>query len=223
MVTTDDDALAASVRRLAAHGSDGGYIHKIVGTNSRLDPIQAAILRVKLGRFDDGSQARARNAELYNTRFAGHPALLPPPRPFAGRLPVYHQYVIRVRMGIAGRVPAALGEHGIDTGIYYPLPLHLQECFAALGGQVGRPARSPKKPRAPALPFRSTPTLTAEEVELRGDPSASLGGRPGIAPQDRAPIGRKPVGSHPPQPVRTGPLRGPGGYPCSRCTSFWKT
>jgi dTDP-4-amino-4,6-dideoxygalactose transaminase len=163
MVTTDDDALAASVRRLAAHGSDGGYIHKIVGTNSRLDPIQAAILRVKLGRFDAWQQARARNAELYTSRFGGHPALLPPPT-LPGRLPVYHQYVLRVRMGNRDGLRQALGEAGIDSAIYYPLPLHLQECFAPLGGKVGDlPVSEEASRTCVALPIH--PDLTPEEGE----------------------------------------------------------
>jgi dTDP-4-amino-4,6-dideoxygalactose transaminase len=163
LVTTDDGALAASVRRLAAHGSDGGYIHRVVGTNSRLDPIQAAILRVKLTRLDAWQDARGRTAAIYSERFAGHPALLAPPT-LPGRHPVYHQYVIRVRKGSRDALRQHLADAGIDTGIYYPLPLHLQECFADLGGKPGDLPVSEEAARTcVALPIH--PDLTAEEVE----------------------------------------------------------
>jgi dTDP-4-amino-4,6-dideoxygalactose transaminase len=163
LVTTDEDALAASVRRLAAHGSDGGYIHKVVGTNSRLDPIQAAILRAKLPRFDAWQAARAQNAAIYSSRFAGHPVLLPPAT-LPGRRHVFHQYVLRARKGSRDALRRQLADAGIDTGIYYPLPLHLQECFADLGGRPGDLPVSEEAARTcVALPIH--PDLTPEEVE----------------------------------------------------------
>jgi dTDP-4-amino-4,6-dideoxygalactose transaminase len=163
LVTTDDDGLAASVRRLAAHGSDGGYIHRIVGTNSRLDPIQAAILLVKLTHFDAWQGARVRNAGIYSARLANHPAILPPPT-LPGRHPVYHQYVVRIRKGSRDELRSRLSEAGIDTAIYYPLPLHLQECFADLGGRVGDlPIAEEASRTCLALPIH--PDLTEDEVQ----------------------------------------------------------
>jgi len=138
MVTTNDPELAARVRCLAAHGMEGGYRHKFVGTNSRLDALQAAILRVKLGRLDQWQGARRRNALYYTERFTNHPALLPPQEPTSGReRRVYHQYVVRILRGSRDRLMEALASAGIDSAVYYPLPLHLQECFRDLGGRVG--------------------------------------------------------------------------------------
>jgi len=162
MVTTDDDALALKVRRYAAHGSDGGYVHSVTGTNSRLDPIQAAILRVKLTHLDRWQRARERNAAFYAARFAGHPALLPPAIG-AGRRHVFHQYVIRVLKGSRDALRQHLADRGIETGIYYPLPLHLQECFAGLGARPGdRPISERAAESCLALPVH--PDLTDQAL-----------------------------------------------------------
>lgn len=163
MVTTDNDVLAASVRTYAAHGSSGGYLHQVVGTNSRLDPVQAAILRVKLSRFDSWQASRARNAARYNERFTGHPALRPP-RTLAANTHVYHQYVLRLLHGSRDDLQAHLREQGIASAVYYPMPLHLQECFADLGGRAGdHPVAETAARSTLALPVH--PDLTEGDLD----------------------------------------------------------
>ena len=162
LVTTDDDGLARSVRLLAAHGGQG-YRHEVVGTNSRLDSLQAAFLRVKLRRLDRWQAARRRNAALYDARFEGHPALLPPVVG-QGRLHVYHQYVIQVARGDRDDLMSHLNAAGIASAVYYPLPLHLQPCFADLGGRPGdHPVAEETARRCLALPVH--PSLAPEAVE----------------------------------------------------------
>lgn len=136
MVTTDDSELATAVRCLAAHGSDGGYRHRIVGTNSRLDALQAAILLTKLRHLGTWQSARAEHAAFYDAAFRGHP-VLGTPEVLPGRTHVYHQYVLRVLRGDREQLRQQLGDLGIGTAVYYPLPLHLQDCFAELGGGAG--------------------------------------------------------------------------------------
>jgi len=163
MTTTDDDSLAAGVRRLAAHGSDGGYIHKTVGTNSRCDPLQAAFLRAKLARLDDWIAARVANAARYSRAFSGHPALRVPPV-LPGRVHAFHQYVIRVERGARDDLSKHLAEQGVATAVYYPLPLHLQECFASYGGRPGDlPVAEQAARTCLALPIH--PDLAEEQQE----------------------------------------------------------
>lgn len=141
LVTTRDPDLAARVRRLRVHGQSGTYLHREVGFNSRLDALQAAVLRVKLRFLDDWAEARRRNAERYREAFRaaglameeGGPVGLPEELP--GRYHVYNQFVIRVQGRDA--LQAWLKERGIGTAVYYPLPLHRQECFADLGQAGG--------------------------------------------------------------------------------------
>jgi dTDP-4-amino-4,6-dideoxygalactose transaminase len=164
MATTDNDVLAQALRRYAAHGSDGGYVHVTVGTNSRLDAVQAAILRVKARRLDDWQKARDSNASRYDDRLGGHPAFsIPAPVP-AGWRHVHHQYVIRVERGDRDGCRAYLSEQGIDTGVYYPIPLHLQSCFAGLGGRRGDcPVAEKAAEQVVALPIH--PDLREEECD----------------------------------------------------------
>ncbi|CAA7622906.1 DegT/DnrJ/EryC1/StrS aminotransferase family protein [Magnetospirillum sp. SS-4] len=133
MVVTNDDALAERLRVLRAHGSKPKYFHAMVGGNFRLDALQAAVVRAKLPHLAGWTEARRRNARLYDRLLAGLPGLTTPPVRFEPH--VFNQYVIRVPE--RGRVQAALGARGIGTEIYYPLPLHRQECFAALGHGPG--------------------------------------------------------------------------------------
>lgn len=137
MVVTADAELADKLRSLRAHGSKPKYYHKIVGGNFRLDALQAAVVRVKLKHLDAWTGGRQRNAALYDAKFtaAGLPAdRLSTPAVRRDRH-IYNQYVIRTpeRDGLK----AHLAEAGIGTEIYYPLPLHLQECFAELGYAEG--------------------------------------------------------------------------------------
>jgi dTDP-4-amino-4,6-dideoxygalactose transaminase len=135
MVTTNDAARAAQLQRLRVHGSEPKYYHSVVGGNFRIDALQAAVLRVKLPHLDDWSAARRRNAEQYRALFAAA-ALVPHvrlPEDVPGH--IYNQFVVRVERRDALR--AHLATRGVGTEIYYPLPLHLQECFAGLGYRSG--------------------------------------------------------------------------------------
>jgi dTDP-4-amino-4,6-dideoxygalactose transaminase len=139
LVTTNDDALAARLRILRVHGERERYKHESIGWNSRLDALQAAVLRVKLPHLDSWSSRRVANADRYDRLFsdaglvAGESVTLPVRAPYAGH--IFNQYTIRVKRR------EELGEHlksrGIGWGIYYPIPLHLQECFSHLGYEAG--------------------------------------------------------------------------------------
>jgi len=135
MVVTDDDELAASLRQLRAHGARRKYHHDRVGGNFRLDALQAAVLRVKLPHLDRWVDARCRNAARYRALFAdaGLGDVITLPGDTRGHS--YNQFVIRAER--RDELQAHLGEHGIGTAIYYPVPLHLQECFQGLGYAEG--------------------------------------------------------------------------------------
>jgi dTDP-4-amino-4,6-dideoxygalactose transaminase len=136
MVVTNDAELADRIAVLRVHGMRPKYFHRMVGGNFRLDALQAAVLRVKLPHLDSWSAARRRNAQRYRTLFAeaglndGRVRL---PEDVPGH--IYNQFVIRVDQRDALR--DSLGAAGIGTEIYYPLPLHLQECFHDLGYAPG--------------------------------------------------------------------------------------
>jgi dTDP-4-amino-4,6-dideoxygalactose transaminase len=132
MVVTNDAALAARIRALRNHGATTKYYHTMVGGNFRLDAIQAAILRVKLKYLDEWTAARQRNARLYREACAGSTAL---PVELPQRRHVYNQFVLRDSQRAA--VIERLKAEGIGYEIYYPVALHLQECFSALGYQAG--------------------------------------------------------------------------------------
>jgi dTDP-4-amino-4,6-dideoxygalactose transaminase len=133
MVVTDDPEHAARLRMLRVHGEERKYHHRVIGMNSRLDAIQAAVLRVKLPHLDRWSEARQKNAARYDQLFldAGLTEQVGLPFVRPGGRHIFNQYVIRV-----GRHRDALRSHLTDnevgTEIYYPVPLHLQECFAFL-------------------------------------------------------------------------------------------
>ncbi len=135
MILTSDDALATRLRKLRLHGGAQQYHHEEVGTNSRLDSLQAAILLAKLPHLAEWSAARRRNAARYTEAFAGHPVICPP-RTDAVNEHIFNQYTIRVERRDA--LQAHLKARGIGNAIYYPLALHLQPCFAHLGYQPGR-------------------------------------------------------------------------------------
>lgn len=134
MVVTDDAALAERVRLLRTHGSRERYWHVALGTNSRLDELQAAILRVKLRRLDDWNAARRRHAQAYTQRFAQAGAAVTVPTERPGATHVYHAYTLRLAR--RDRVRAALDAHGIASQVYYPSTLPAQPALAgcAAGG-----------------------------------------------------------------------------------------
>jgi dTDP-4-amino-4,6-dideoxygalactose transaminase len=159
MVVTQDADLAARVRLLREHGSHPKYIHSIVGTNSRLDALQAAVLRVKLKHLDRWSEGRARNAEIYHRLFEGSRAVRPWHDPRTRH--IYNQYVLRVPR--RDELRAFLTERGIGHEVYYPVPLHLQQCFAYLGYKEGSMPQSEKAAQETiALPIY--PELTEEQI-----------------------------------------------------------
>jgi dTDP-4-amino-4,6-dideoxygalactose transaminase len=131
LCTTHNPALAERMRVLRAHGGKPKYHHAEVGGNFRLDELQAAVLNVKLRYLDGWTAARQRNARRYDEALGAMPADVRTPFCVAGGRHVYNQYVIRARERDALR--AHLAEQGIGTEIYYPVPLHLQICFASLG------------------------------------------------------------------------------------------
>jgi dTDP-4-amino-4,6-dideoxygalactose transaminase len=137
MCVTNDSALAERMDILRVHGGKPKYYHSFIGGNFRIDELQAAILNVKFKCLDDWSAGRQRNAAYYNEAFAraklGESVEIP--HATLGFRHIYNQYVVRVRQRDALR--KYLAEAGIGTEIYYPLPLHLQTCFAYLGHQAG--------------------------------------------------------------------------------------
>ena len=137
MMTTNDDALAEKLRILRAHGGERRYYHRVIGINSRLDALQAAILRVKLPRLDSWSNARAERAARYRELFmdAGLTEHIELPFVRSNVRHIYHQFVIRTKARDA--LVEHLKKNGVGTDIYYPVPLHMQECFAYLGNSEG--------------------------------------------------------------------------------------
>ena len=160
LLTTEDDELAGRLRVLRVHGGQPKYHHRVVGINSRLDALQAAVLGVKLRHLDAWTEGRRRNAARYDALFAAAAidgVVTPVARP--GLRHIYNQYTIRCarRDELLGRLTQA----GVGAEIYYPVPLHLQECFAYLGY---RPGELPASERAAgeSLSLPIYPELTAE-------------------------------------------------------------
>jgi dTDP-4-amino-4,6-dideoxygalactose transaminase len=139
MVTTNDQALARKVARLRIHGMEPKYHHHEVGFNSRIDALQAAVLRVKLRHLDAWTAARREVADRYRGLFHAHglDAAVSLPAEREGHFHVYNQFVIRVPGPLRDTLRAELAARRIGTEIYYPIPLHLQDCFASLGHEMG--------------------------------------------------------------------------------------
>ena len=137
LCTTNDPELAESMRVLRVHGGKPKYLHAVIGGNFRLDELQAAVLRVKLRYLDGWTQGRQRNAAYYDAAFAeaGLGANLSTPSAPAGQRHIFNQYVVRARNRDA--LKARLAERGIGSEIYYPVPMHLQKCFAYLSYRAG--------------------------------------------------------------------------------------
>ena len=130
MITTGEPAFADKLRKLRVHGGIQMYHHEMVGTNSRLDALQAAVLRAKLPHLESWTACRQRNAALYDELLAEVPEVTRP-RVVPGNRHVFNQYTIRALR--RDELRDFLSARGIGSGVYYPLPLHLQECFRYLG------------------------------------------------------------------------------------------
>jgi dTDP-4-amino-4,6-dideoxygalactose transaminase len=143
MVTTNDDGFAATLRALRMHGETSRYHHKLVGGNFRLDALQAVVLHVKLPHLDTWAEGRRQNAAEIERRYFEHGGRtfeeggVAFPREARGRHHVYNQFVVRVARGRRDELKERLVRLRIGHAIYYPVPLHLQECFAGLGGKEG--------------------------------------------------------------------------------------
>jgi dTDP-4-amino-4,6-dideoxygalactose transaminase len=164
MMTTGDDALAARLRSLRVHGSRTKYYHELLGVNSRLDSLQAAVLRVKLPHLDKWSDARRANAARYDRLFvdAGLAEEIGLPAVREGARHIFNQYVIRIRNGRRDALAEHLRQRGVGTDVYYPVPLHLQACFAYLGHAEGDFPEAERAARETlALPVY--PELTPEQ------------------------------------------------------------
>jgi UDP-2-acetamido-2-deoxy-ribo-hexuluronate aminotransferase len=133
MMVSNDDALAEKTRVIAAHGSRARYYHDMLGVNSRLDTIQAAVLKVKLRRLEEYNSARRSAAKRYDELLSGTPVVTPYVDTHAEH--IFHQYTLRVPNRDA--LDQHLKEKGIPHAVYYPVPLHLQKAFAMSGGKKG--------------------------------------------------------------------------------------
>ncbi|NML70463.1 DegT/DnrJ/EryC1/StrS family aminotransferase [Chryseobacterium sp. RP-3-3] len=127
-IMTNDDDLALKIRMIANHGQEKKYYHKVVGCNSRLDTIQAAVLKVKLKYLDEYSEARNQMASYYDENLAGISEIQVPKRA-ENSTHVFHQYTLRVKNGKRDKLQQYLAEKNIPSMIYYPLPLYKQEAF----------------------------------------------------------------------------------------------
>lgn len=137
LMTTDDQAVADALSMLRVHGSRVRYLHEAVGINSRLDALQAAVLQVKLKYLDQWTEGRRRNAERYRSLFTDAKLLdrvtLPPTA--QGNFHVYNQYTVKVTK--RDELRNFLKDKGVGSEVYYPLPMHLQNCYRDLGHQKG--------------------------------------------------------------------------------------
>ena len=142
MCTTNDESLAEKLKVLRVHGGKPKYYHAIIGGNFRLDALQAAVLSVKLNYLDDWSRRRQANADYYDDAFASSDvaSVVKTPHRIADGRHIFNQYVISVPR--RDDLRAYLKDNGIATEIYYPVPLHQQQCFADLGYSVGSCPRS---------------------------------------------------------------------------------
>lgn len=165
MMTTRDPELAERLAKLRVHGGLQMYHHEMVGTNSRLDALQAAVLRIKLRWLDPWVAARRENARLYDERLAGIDGVRLPVTA-DGNLHTYNQYTLRVddRDGLR----EFLSDRGIGSGLYYPVPLHLQQCFEELGYEEGDfPVAEELCRQVVSLPV--FPELGRERIEIVAD------------------------------------------------------
>ncbi len=164
MILTRSDEIGEKVRLLRVHGAKPKYYHKIVGFNSRLDALQAAILHVKLAHLDEWSEGRRSKARAYDERFAGSGVVTPVID--EGNTHIFHQYTVRVPK--RDELRGYLTDHDIGSEVYYPVPLHLQDCFSSLGYKRGDLPEA-EKAAAECLSLPVYPELTDDQVSYVAD------------------------------------------------------
>jgi dTDP-4-amino-4,6-dideoxygalactose transaminase len=170
LVTTNDADLGRKIRLLRNHGAEARYFHQQIGGNFRLDALQAAVLRVKLPHLARWTRMRRENAARYRRLFAAalpDPGAIEFPSEPQGRFHIYNQFCVRLPK--RDEVRAALTERGIGTEIYYPLPFHLQDCFASLGHMRGEfPHAEAAAASTLALPIYAELTEAQQQAVVEG-------------------------------------------------------
>jgi len=166
LMTTNDDELAHMCRLMRIHGMEPRYFHKYIGGNFRIDTLQAAVLLVKLPHLEKWHEGRRRNAAFYDRALADLPIVRPAVRPY--NYSIYNQYTVRVPGGKRDALRQHLSSAGIGTDIYYPVPLHAQECFAHLGYREGDLPHSEAAARE-VLSLPIYPELTQEQLQHVAD------------------------------------------------------
>ena len=166
MITTQDERIAARLKRLRVHGGAKQYFHDEVGYNSRLDALQAAVLSAKLPYLAGWSAKRRENAAYYDAAFAdlARNAALTTPYVAPENESIFNQYTLRVPNGKRDALQTFLKERGIGSSIYYPLPLHLQPCFAYLGYKEGQCPESERAAKE-VLSLPVFPELTRQQLD----------------------------------------------------------
>lgn len=162
MVVTNDDALAEMVRKRRVHGGRQMYHHEVVGTNSRLDALQAAVLSAKLPHLELWAAARRANAARYDARLADAAPRVRTPVRLAINEHVFNQYTIRAPR--RDELKAHLDARGVGNSIYYPVPLHLQPCFTPLGYRSGDLPES-ERAAGEVLSLPIYPELTTDQID----------------------------------------------------------
>jgi dTDP-4-amino-4,6-dideoxygalactose transaminase len=165
LCSTNDAELAESMRVLRVHGGKPKYFHAVIGGNFRIDELQAAVLRVKLKYLDGWTEARQRNAAYYSAAFAAADLggdLVTPREVVRGRH-IFNQYVVRVKNRDA--LKDHLTARGIGTEIYYPVPLHMQKCFAYLNQQAQGNFPESERAAAETLALPVYPELTQAQLD----------------------------------------------------------
>ena len=163
MITTNNEEFANNLKKLRVHGAESGYYHASIGDNSRLDTIQAAVLLTELPYLDDWNKKRIENAQYYSDLLKDIEEI-DCPYIARERKHIFHQYSIRVKNNKRDALMDFLREKNIGSKIYYPLPLHLQECFRCLGYKKGDFPVS-EKAAEEVLSLPVFPELTREEIE----------------------------------------------------------
>jgi len=159
-ISTNDPELAVKMRKIRDHGSGVRYHHDLIGVNGRLDEIQAVVLRAKLPHLAAWNEKRREHAHLYNELLKETSIIVPAEHP--AKTPVYHLYVIRAQK--RDELQAFLKEHGIFTGIHYPIPVHLQKAMESLGYKQGDlPVTEQVVSQILSLPMYAE--LTADEIK----------------------------------------------------------